>query len=76
MEIKPVMSRHVAGVGYDPESQTLQVAFNSGSQYVYKNVPQETYEAMLQADSVGSFHALQIRSKFPFEKVTTDAVQE
>ncbi len=72
MEIKPVMSRHVAGVGYDPESQSLSVVFHTGSQYVYKNVPQETYDAMLEAESVGSFHALQIRSKFPFEKVTND----
>ncbi len=74
MEIKPVQSRHVAGVGYDPATQTLQIAFNTGSQYRYKNVPQETYDQMLEAESVGNFHALQIRNRFPFERVTEDPV--
>lgn len=68
--MQPVMSRHVAGVGYDPDTQELQVAFSTGSNYVYKGVPQETYDALMQAESVGGFHALNIRTKFPFQKVT------
>ena len=73
MEIKPVESRHVAGLGYDPATQELQVAFSTGTNYVYKGVPQETYDAMMASPSVGSFHALNIRNRFQWEKVTEDA---
>lgn len=75
MEIQPVMSKHVAGVGYDPATQELQIAFSTGSNYVYQGVPQETYDALMQAESVGGYHALNIRSRFPFQKVNQDAQQ-
>ncbi len=72
VDLKPIESRHVAGVGYDPETHQLRVAFSTGSQYDYKDVPPEVYEQMLQAPSVGAFHALQIRNKYEFKKVTDE----
>ncbi len=64
-----MMSRHIAGIGYDPTSGDLHVAFHTGSRYVYKGVPQEAYDQMLAADSAGNYHALNIRNKYPYEKV-------
>ena len=75
VELKPIESRHVAGVGYDPATQTLRVAFQTGTQYDYLNVPPEVYEAMLAAPSVGSYQALQIRNKYEFQKVTDEPQQ-
>ncbi len=72
--MQPVQSRHVAGLGYDPLTQKLRVAFTTGTQYDYQNVPPEIYEEMLAAPSVGSYHALAIRNKYEFQKVTDESV--
>ena len=40
MNRTPVNSSNLSSVGYDPMSQTLEFAFNSGGIYQYYNVPQ------------------------------------
>jgi hypothetical protein len=41
--------------GYDPETQRLEVIFQSGKLYCYHRVPPEVYEKLLEADSKGAF---------------------
>ena len=50
-----VDSSMIHAVGYDPEGQQLEVVFNSGKVYCYQGVYQETYEALLEADSKGRY---------------------
>lgn len=45
----------ISAVGYDPKTQTLEVLFNSGKTYGYRNVPPEEYEGLMAADSKGSY---------------------
>jgi hypothetical protein len=65
----PVSSSNVAAVGYDPNTQTLQVEFNSGSIYQYFDVPQTIYEALISAESVGKFLNAQIKGYYRYAKV-------
>jgi len=54
MEMKPVDSSNVHSVGYDPESQTMRVAFHNGATHDYSEVPPETHAALMASDSVGA----------------------
>lgn len=76
----PMESMHsstIAEVGYDPDSQTLAVRFHasgdakagSGPLYHYAGVPEETYNAMRAAPSLGKFHAASIKGTFDQSKI-------
>jgi hypothetical protein len=43
----------ICAVGYDGETQTLKVVFNSCGAYQYFDVPRSVYEELLAAESKG-----------------------
>lgn len=51
--LKRVDSTAVRLVGYNKRKRTLRVRFTSGQTYVYKDVPQEIYGAVINADAAG-----------------------
>lgn len=55
MELQQVESSMIQAVGYDQELKMLEVVFNTGKTYHYFEVPQEVYDALLAADSKGSY---------------------
>src|SRR5438445_7586835 len=60
-----VNSSTIKTVGYDSETQTLEVEFNSGGIYSYANVPQEVYDRFMVSESRGHFFAVDIRACYP-----------
>lgn len=60
-----VESTVLASAAYNVTDSTLQLEFRSGAVYLYFNVPAAIYEALLAADSKGSFFSHQIRPVFP-----------
>ena len=49
-----VQSSALEQVSYDPKSQTLCATFrDSGRTYIYDEVPEEVYDSLLFADSLG-----------------------
>jgi tyrosyl-tRNA synthetase len=50
-----VDSDSLASLGYNPETQTLEVEFNHGGVYRYYNVPAHEYEELKKADSLGIY---------------------
>ena len=68
MEMRPVASSNVTAVGYDAATETLRIDFNSGT-YDYSNVPEDVYEGLVTAASVGRFIAQNIRGNYPSTKV-------
>ncbi len=68
MERMPVTSSNLHSVGYDLDSQTFEVEFNNGSVYQYSNVPQGEYDALMSADSKGTYFNANIRNRYPFTK--------
>lgn len=69
MKRKKVDSSNLASVGYDEENQILEIEFNHGGVYQYFDVPKEEYEALLNADSLGSYFYHNIRNDYEFVKI-------
>ena len=64
-----VSSSNVEAIGYDENSQTLRVWFLNGSMYDYSGVGQMEFDALLEAPSIGSYLARNIKGSYPYEKV-------
>ena len=64
MERQSVSSSNIASVGHDAETNTLEVEFNSGAVWQYASVPQETYEALVSAVSVGKAFNSMIKGQY------------
>lgn len=69
MERIAVNSSNIASVGYDPNSQTLEIEFINGGTYQYSGVPEGIYEGMMGADSKGKYFHANINKKYPFSKL-------
>jgi hypothetical protein len=68
MERQSVSSSNLVSVGYDVESYTLEVEFNSGI-YQYYNVPEHIYEDLMSAASLGSYLHHYIKNNFDCARV-------
>lgn len=67
--VVPVESSNIGSVGHDPESKVLRIWFAKGGIYDYDGVPEELFDRLVNAESVGkTFHA-EIKTQFPFQKV-------
>jgi hypothetical protein len=55
MDYFSVSSSNVAAVGYESETNTLGVRFLDGSEYHYFGVPEDVFEGLRSASSVGSY---------------------
>ena len=55
MNRAPVSSSNLASVGYDEETRTLEVEFNSGSVYQYDRVPKSEFDGLMSAASHGRY---------------------
>ena len=71
MEIEKIFvtSSNVEAIGYDEASSTLRVWFLNGGVYEYMNVPLIEYNALLNAPSIGSYLARNIKGVYPYIKV-------
>ena len=67
-DLEPVESSMISSVGYDPESRTLAVVFNSGKTYEYQDVPVEVYEGLMAAESKGQYMNEYIIDVYPFSR--------
>lgn len=69
MERQPVSSGNIAEVGYDPETETLEIMFHGARVYQYYNVPAFLHERLMQAGSLGKFFNSDIKGHFPEARV-------
>ena len=69
MKRQSVESSNLASIGYDAENEILEVEFNHGGVYQYFDVPKEEYEALMNADSLGSYFYHNIRDVYEYEKL-------
>lgn len=69
MELIPVTSSNVSAIGYDADTQTLGIKFSSGTVYHYAGVPKDVYDDFVNAESIGRFFAMNIRSHYEHAKV-------
>lgn len=64
-----VSSSNVASIGYDEQTETLEVEFLNGTVYQYFNVGVDLYEQFKAAPSKGQFLNTYIRNAYPFSRV-------
>lgn len=65
----PVDSSNIKSIGFDEDSSTLEVEFNSGAVYQYFDVPFNVYNGMIEADSKGKYFAQHIKGFYRYVKV-------
>jgi len=70
MKLVNVESSMIGAVGYEPETQELEVAFNNGRVYRYSEVPQEEYEELLSCESKGQYMRANIIDVYPYYQVS------
>ncbi len=61
-------SKNIKGVAYWGNTKVLYVEFRYGGKYVYKDVPEEVYNNMMDSDSIGSFLSKEIKGKYSYAK--------
>ena len=62
MDRKPIISSNITSVGYDEETKTLEVEFFNQKVYQYSPITQEGYSLLMNAESIGSFFARNIKN--------------
>jgi hypothetical protein len=67
MQLTPVTSSAIKSIGYDAESRTMHVEFNSGKVYSYSDVSPEKHAALLAADSIGGHFSKHVRGAHAFK---------
>ena len=68
MARQPVTSSNISAIGYDAETNTLEIEFKGGSVYSYPGVTPDQHQQLLNADSVGSHFHKHIRNNFVGKK--------
>lgn len=69
MDLQFVESSMIQAFGYDENTETLLVIFNSGKTYQYSEVPKETHERFVESDSKGSYMRSFVIDCYPCVKV-------
>ena len=66
----PVASSNISGYSFDSNTGALIVAFISGAEYQYLNVPQNIVDEVFKSSgSIGSAFHHQIKNNFQYQKV-------
>ena len=69
LKMHSVVSSNISKVGYDEESQRLDVVFNTGKVYSYEKVPKYIYTGIFEAESPGAFfRKMVIKSGYKFKQ--------
>ncbi len=69
MKREKVKSSNIATIGFDPKEHILEVEFTTGDVYQYENVSRMEYMDLLEAKSIGSFFAKNIKYKYQYKKM-------
>lgn len=64
-----VSSSNLRSVGYDANSNTLEIAFHNGGTYQYSGVPSHVYQGLMTAGSKGSYFHDHIKDRYPTRKI-------
>lgn len=64
MDWTPLSSSNLAACRYDAESQVLQIRFQSGRSYDYKDVDQTVVDGLTSANSPGQYFNSNIKGIF------------
>lgn len=69
MRRQPVTSSNIRSVGYDAESQTLEIEFHGGGIYRCFGVPESVYTSLMSASSHGSYFHRNVKDRYQWTRV-------
>jgi hypothetical protein len=69
MNRTPVSSSNLRSIGYDSQSQVLEVEFTNGGLYQYVGVPEYVHQSLMNASSHGVYFSANIRNVYLFRKI-------
>ena len=69
MDRNQVASSNIRSIGYDMQSQTLEVEFLSGWVYQYYGVPEFLHQEIMQASTKGQFLNQYIKNAYPYSRI-------
>ena len=69
MERALVRSSNISSIGYEANSQTLEVEFHSGNIYQYNRVPEAVHDALMNARSHGAYFNDHVRDHYSTRQV-------
>lgn len=64
-----VDSSDIVSVGYDPKERLLEIEFQGGRIYQYKDVAPDVYKHFMQADSFGLYFNTHINNRYRYKKL-------
>lgn len=64
MDRMPVSSSNIASVGYEADSQVLEVEYIKGGIYQYMNVPDDIHEELMNCSSKGTYMNQVVKKMF------------
>ena len=65
-----VRSTSLKTVGYDPQSQTLEIEFHQGEIYQYFGISEFLFKGLMLAGSKGAFFNRNIEGRFKYRDIT------
>jgi hypothetical protein len=69
MDRQSVESSSLRSVGYDPQTETLEIEFHNGRVYQYFEVPLVVYQELLQAESLGRYFQFNLRDAYRYQRM-------
>ena len=69
MNKQSVISSNLRSVGYEAESQTLEVEFHSGRTYQYYGVPSMYYVGLMDAVSLGTYLNMYVKGRYRYQEL-------
>jgi len=72
MHRNPVTSSNIKSVGYDEVGKILEVEFQDGGVYQYKDVEPVVHQELVGAESVGKYFHQKIKKVYEFSRVELD----
>lgn len=59
----------MAAVGYDPDTNELEIEFAGGDVYRYSMVPASVHRELMAAPSIGAFVNREIKPQYPGREI-------
>ncbi len=69
MERKYVESSMIKSIGYDAQSSTLEIEFNSGAVWQYFDFPEPSWYTFESSESKGKFFHREIKNQYSESRV-------
>ena len=70
MERTRVLCETLKSVGYDANSQTMEVTFRDGGVFHYFQIPETVYRRLLEAVSKATYFKNRVRPNYKFKRVS------